>query len=736
MPFPEVSPVCLSGLHRKCSCPPCVGYEGGVVLVSSFRCCVLLAVALLFALLPAPSAPAGQDDPFPVPESIRANVAFWQDIFARYPSSQGVLHDNRNPAIVYEVLHIEGIWDNASRSRDKAKIDAAREKYQGILARLAEGEPAANDDEQRVAALFGPGAAAKEFRAASERIRFQSGQKDRFQEGLIRSGAYLAEIKEIFAGYGLPEDLAYLPHVESSFNYQAYSKVGAAGIWQFMESTGKEFMRVDYAVDERRDPIKATHAAARLLRRNHERLGDWPLAITAYNHGANGMARAKAALGDYERVFNEYESPIFKFASRNFYPEFLAAREVAKNYREYFGPLRFLAPVASRSVPLPDYMHVDELVRYLQVEMTTFRTLNPALREPVYSGQKLIPKGYEVRLPLQDRVLQLASALPDSLRRQEQRGSAFHQVRRGDTVSSIAKRHGVRVQDLVAVNRLDKRAVIQVGQNLRIPATGEKLGQGGGGSGNKSSAPPRPETAPVLAAADVDASLRPEMGQGVAGGRVLEPQTLKIPVPKAPVVIPVPVPTMVPLKTPALQQPSPPTLPVLATPPAMEPVPGVATGVNPAVVVGYLEVERVERRQGGKLEGHIRVEADETIGHYARWLNVSAAELRRLNNLGPQQGLRLHQRIRVPLDKVDKGLFEERRYEFHKEMEEDFFAAYRVLDEFRTYRVKAGDNIWALCQNEFELPFWLIRKYNAGVDFNQLKQDQKILVPRVEAISS
>lgn len=705
------------------------------MLVRSFRCCVLLAVSLLFALLLAPPAPAGQDDPFPVPESIRASVAFWQDIFARYPSSQGVLHDNRNPVMVYEVLQIEGIWDNASRARDKARIDAAREKYQGILARLADGEPAASDDEQRVAALFGPGATAGDFRAASERIRFQSGQKDKFQEGLIRSGAYLAEIKEILAGHGLPEDLAYLPHVESSFNYQAYSKVGAAGIWQFMESTGKEFMRVDYAVDERRDPIKATHAAARLLRRNYERLGDWPLAITAYNHGANGMARAKAALGHYERVFNEYESPLFKFASRNFYPEFLAAREVAKNYREYFGPLRFLAPVASRSVPLPDYMQADELVRYLQVEMSTFRELNPALREPVYSGQKLIPKGYEVRLPLQDRVLQLAAAMPDSLRRQEQRASVFHQVRRGDTVSSIAKRHGVRVQDLVAVNRLDKRAVIQVGQNLRIPATGEKLGQGSQ-TGKKSEPAVRPDPAPLLAAAEADAPPRPEQGQAGADARMPEPQILKILSPKAPAVPPVLTPAMLPLKTPALQQPSPPALPVLATPPAMEPVPGVATGVNPAVVVGYLEVERVERRQGGRLEGLIRVEADETIGHYARWLNVSAAELRRLNNLGSQQGLRLHQQIRIPLDKVDKGRFEERRYEFHKEMEEDFFAVYRVLDEFRTYRVKAGDNIWALCQNEFELPFWLIRKYNAGVDFNQLKQDQKILVPRVEAISS
>lgn len=106
-------------------------------------------------------------------------------------------------------------------------------------------------------------------------------RKDRFRDGLIRSGAYIDEIKRIFRSQGLAEDLAYLPHVESSFNPKAYSKFGASGMWQFTRSTGKHYMKVGYTIDERRDPIISSHAAAKLLRHNYQKLHNWPLALTA-----------------------------------------------------------------------------------------------------------------------------------------------------------------------------------------------------------------------------------------------------------------------------------------------------------------------------------------------------------------------------------------------------------------------------------------------------------------------
>ena len=133
-----------------------------------------------------------------------------------------------------------------------------------------------------------------------------------------------------------------LPHVESSFNPRAYSKVGAAGLWQFMRSTGRRYMRIDGAVDDRLDPFRSTEAAAQLLAYNYRVLGTWPLALTAYNHGTAGMRRAKETLGtdDIVRIVRNYTSRTFGFASRNFYVSFLAALEIDRNPEKYFGSLQ------------------------------------------------------------------------------------------------------------------------------------------------------------------------------------------------------------------------------------------------------------------------------------------------------------------------------------------------------------------------------------------------------------
>src|SRR4029453_16990791 len=202
-----------------------------------------------------------------------------------------------------------------------------------------------------------------DYRDAKDELRFQLGQRDKFRDGLVRSGAYEEQMRAVFRENGLPDDLALLPHVESSFNVRAYSKYGAAGVWEFMRGTGRRFMKVDYVIDERLDPITATRAAARLLGENYALLGTWPLALTPYNHGAAGMGRAVRQLGttDIDQIVANYDSRTFGFASRNFYAQFLAARKVISHYESYFGPVKRDTPQAMDVVALPFYADVRDL---------------------------------------------------------------------------------------------------------------------------------------------------------------------------------------------------------------------------------------------------------------------------------------------------------------------------------------------------------------------------------------
>ncbi|MEI6613558.1 MAG: lytic transglycosylase domain-containing protein [Chrysiogenales bacterium] len=339
--------------------------------------------------------------PFPQYAEITANVNFWIKMYSLYTTSQAVVHDSVDLNIIYEVIDVKPFDAPGARTINHKSMKKVMVKYQTILRKLASGQKSANAAEgQRVAALFGDKVERDVYSRAAENIRFQIGQKDRFMAGLIRSGAYIDQIREIFKANGLPEDIAYLPHVESSFNVKAYSKFGAAGMWQFTRATGRRFMEVGYALDERRDPIRATHAAARLLKENYAKLGDWPLALTAYNHGPGGMGRAKKIHGAYPQIFTSYRSRIFKFASRNFYSEFLAARQVAQNYKNYFGAIALDQPKPLHTVALDGYCSLHDLSSHFGVFPETLIELNPALRPPVFAGQKLIPKGYSLNLPL------------------------------------------------------------------------------------------------------------------------------------------------------------------------------------------------------------------------------------------------------------------------------------------------------------------------------------------------
>jgi membrane-bound lytic murein transglycosylase D len=339
-------------------------------------------------------------DPFPVYPCLQTNVHFWKKVYTEYTLEQAIIHDSWDVSIIYEVIDLEDADRPGAFMINKKRIKRAEDKCKKILTKLARGNPPSSPEEQRVVDLFGPTATRKDFEQARRHIRCQLGQMDRFQEGIIRSGAYLEQIKAVFESYDLPADLAYLPHVESSFNHEARSKSRAAGIWQFTRPTGKRFLKIGHELDERRDPIFSSHAAARLLRENYQMLRDWPLAITAYNHGLGGMLKAKRAKKTYEAIFSGYKSRSFRFASRNFYSEFLAARDAAKNYRHYFGDLELEESPSTHEVVVGDKVPVKDLARYFRVDVADIKNLNPSLKESVYKGQRPLPRGYTLRLPL------------------------------------------------------------------------------------------------------------------------------------------------------------------------------------------------------------------------------------------------------------------------------------------------------------------------------------------------
>jgi membrane-bound lytic murein transglycosylase D len=648
----------------------------------------LLTLGIMFLTLDG--IPTGivfaASDPFPVYECLKPNVAFWEKVYTLYSSKQGIFHDSSDLALIYGVIDlVDKKYPNACKINE-ARIRETKRKYESILEKLARGEAPSSAEEKRIAALFGPNAVSRDFLRAKENLRCQIGQKDRFEEGLVRSGAFIEQIKKIFESYGLPADLAYLPHVESSFKYEAYSRFGAAGIWQFMRSTGKRLMKIGYTIDERRDPIRSTHAAAKLLKGNYELLGDWPSAITAYNHGVFGILRAKQSLGSYEEIFKRYNGPFFKFASRNFYAEFLAARDVAKNYKRFFGELQLDKPAKCREVVLASYLPMSELVRQFGLDADVIRSLNPALRKPVYDGQKYIPKGYSLRLPISpgESPVGIPCELPQRIYKSQQKRSVYYTVQRGDTASEIARIEGIELSDLILANNLNNKATICVGQNLRISSSDEKREN------------------LVTARLIRDKAYSPVHTESASAIKGEPAARVEVQIPTG--------------------GPSPASHERIKTAESPE--------INPSIVTGDLVVERVARKDGRTI-GLIRAEVEETIGHYADWLSVSTHAIRKLNGWKNTRMMKLRELVRVPLNKVSKKDFEEKRLEYHKGMEEDFFGSYKV-DDLKVYKIKDGDNIWTLCKEVFEVPLWLVVKYNPDLDFNSLRPSQELFIPVVE----
>ncbi|MCP4719959.1 MAG: LysM peptidoglycan-binding domain-containing protein, partial [Desulfobacteraceae bacterium] len=325
------------------------------------------------------------------------------------------------------------------------------------------------------------------------------------------------------------------------------------------------------------------------------------------------------------------------------------------------------------------------------------QTLNPSLRTPVFNGRKHIPKGFELRLP-KHVTHKTITRVTAGLYQAKQKPSRFHMVKKGDTAGRIARTHSVALNDLILANGLGRRATIYIGQNLRIPVQGEVIRPK-----NKTLAKPKKS---------VKALLPPK---GTPKQTAPTPAPEKNPLQKA-----------VPMQEVVFVQPLPDSPELVAKPVSQEPV------VNLEIVTSDLKIRKTFT-QSNQLVGIIRVATEETLGHYADWLQIPTQKIRTLNRLPFGKTISIDQKIQIPLTQKDRDLFEELRYEYHKEMEEDFFESFSIAG-VDTYEIKNGDTVWSLCLNELEIPLWLLKKYNPVMDFNKLQPRETILYPIVNSL--
>ncbi len=693
-------------------------------------------LALLAGLFLTVSASAAE---LSRPAGLAPEIDFWRAVFGEITSSQAAIHDNRHLGVVYEVVDLPA---RAGAAQRRKIASDARSRYRRILLALADGKRQGLTTEQRrVLELWPAEVSNQELRKAAERIRFQQGLADRFRDGYVRSGQWRAHILRQLDEQGVPAGLAALPHVESSFNPRARSHVGAAGLWQFTRATGRRFMQVDHVVDERRDPYISSEGAAKLLAYNYSILKSWPLAITAYNHGVAGMRRAVRSVGseDIETIIREYRGPAFGFASRNFFVAFLAALEVETNAEQYFGPLQRETPRPELMVAMPDYVPAEQLADAFGVSMDTLKDFNPALLPPVWSGSKYVPRGYALRLPLPDGKYssdrQLA-AIPARVRFDQQTPDLFHRIESGESLSVIARRYRTSVTELMALNGINNRHRIRAGQQLRLPVSDAYAGTVLVANTQSYRVRSGDTVGSIAKRAGVSESELLAVNGIRDRNRIFVGQTLQLRSPPGVESV------AIAAKTPAGEA----LEPVMVTASLLEmPVAADMATMDLAGDLAPADEQQPQAENDALLadpsdylvsdDGSIEVQAAETLGHYADWLEIKTQRLRDLNGYAFRRPVVIGQRLKLDMSRIDAQEFAARRVAHHRALQASYFNSYRVTDT-TVHKLRRGESVWLLTMRTYRVPVWLLRQYNPDLDIDRLRPGDPLIFPQVEPVET
>lgn len=728
-----------------------------LVPLQSLRKCAVLCLLSLFSILTVQA-----QDLLPRPAALEPAIKFWTRVYTEVDTDSGFLHDANNLAIVYQRVDY-----------DRPEIERQRTQIQDALKVLASGKRSGlNAQEQRILNLWPSSVSNATLSTAANNVRFQLGQSDRFVEGLIRSGAYRDHINSVVRAKNLPIELGALPHVESSFHPGAYSSVAAAGMWQFMRATGQRFMRIDHIVDERMDPYTATYAAMSLLEYNYRILGTWPLALTAYNHGTGGMSRAVRETGSdkIDVIIANYKGPNFGFASRNFYPQFLAVLDVERQAQTLFGVLQLDASPQYVEFELDSFVEAQTLADALGVTLEHLRFDNPALRPVVWEGGKRIPKGFMIKVQkeqLNGSIDTLLARVPSNQRFPIQTPDIAYVIQKGDSLSAIARRFKTSVAQLTSLNQIRDSGRISIGQRLLLPqdtaaATGQTSAQIAA-SAPVSSPPSRDkEDGYSVRRGDTLSSIAERFDVSELSllqannidhpDRIYPGQKLQLPGQTAAATQPV---VYVPAEEPVVKPaPEPAQIAMIE-----EPVPQLNADEvvqeaedesgGDAFAIALDDTRSIEQRNeqmlkelaadpsdyGVDANNTIEIQASETLGHYANWLGLVSADIRRLNKMSSSRPVVIGKRLALDFSKVSVAEFELKRRQYHLEEQQEFFRQYRIenVDE---YKVSANDNIANLARRKYSVPMWLLQQYNPNLNFRQVQIGQTVVFPVLAPVPS
>lgn len=418
--------------------------------------------------------------PFEVPPGLKPMVDFWTFVFGVYGKYQYIFHHADDVSIVYAAIDLASL-DPSVSGLSKEEVDSLvnqylaeektriRKKLVHILGtRFGNKEPL-TPDEKRIAKLLSESKLIDASDAADPaQMRIQGGFAHRFKQAIVLSGQYMDEMERIFSLKNLPIELTRIPLVESAFNIEAVSSAQAVGLWQFIPETGKRYLKIDEIADERKDPILSTYAATQHLAKEYEMLGSWPLTINAYNTGPGRMLKAMKAYNttDIATIIKNFGDAGYKFYSRNYYPEFLAALEVYNQQEKYFGKIEKMSALTYDLFLPKDRMNLAKIFVEIDIAPEVMRALNPALKDEILEGTKDLPPGYLVRVPKEMATLFATAAQRNE---QEKDRERWYIAQEGETLELIAQKHTMPLKILESANAFLPQQRLAEGTVVNIP---------------------------------------------------------------------------------------------------------------------------------------------------------------------------------------------------------------------------------------------------------------------------